>query len=149
MSRSSKSSIRPKSPAQLRRIWATAKRLDLREENLRDLVEAMTGKRTISGLSFRNAILVIRELDGMVTERRRAHKRVGAPSERANAGQVKYLRDLAAKAGWDEWALRSWLRRWFKASHEQWLDNKHATKAITALKAMVSRQAREQEANGT
>lgn len=140
----SRSSNRPKTPAQNRRIWATAHQLALREENLRDLVEAVTGKRSISGLSFRNATLVIRELEGLATERRRAHKRLGAPSDRVNAGQIKYIRDLAAQAGWDEWALRSWLKRWFRADHEQWLDNKHAVKAITALKAMVYRKARAQ-----
>ena len=143
MSTSSRSPSRPKSPAQNKRIWATAHQLALREENLRDLVEAVTGKRSISGLSFRNAILVIRELDGLVTERRRAHKRLGAPSDRVNTGQIKYLRDLAAQLGWDDMRLRSWLRRWFRADHEQWLENKHATKAITALKAMVYRRARE------
>lgn len=142
---SSRSSTRPKTSAQNRRIWATAHQLALREENLRDLVEAVTGKRSISGLSFRNATLVIRELEGLVTERRLAHKRIGAPSDRVNTGQIKYIRDLAAKLGWDDMRLRSWLRRWFRADHEQWLDNKHATKAITALKSMAYRQARKKE----
>lgn len=143
MSTSPRSSSRPKSPAQNKCIWATAHQLGLREENLRDIVEAVTGKRSISGLSFRNAGLVIGELEGMISERRRAHQRIGAPSERANAGQIKYIRDLATQLGWDEWRLRSWLKRWWRASHEQWLDNKHATKAITALKAMIHRRARE------
>lgn len=41
--------------AQLRKIWASARELGLEEEQLRDAVEDLSGSRSISGLSFRQA----------------------------------------------------------------------------------------------
>lgn len=132
-----------KTPAQNRRIWAVAGQLGLQEHELRDIVESVSTKRSISKLSFRDAQRVIQELDSLVQERRRQKKRVGAPSTHANAGQLKYIDDLRIQIGWSLWDLRAWLKRYFHVQHEEWLSGSKATKAITALKNMRARQEKE------
>ena len=130
----------PKTPAQNRKIWATAHQLGLEEPLLRDLVESVTGQRSISGLAFRQAQDVIRELEGQVSERRRQHRRVGPPSARISPGQLNYIYDLVGQSKFaDLWAFRAWLKRYFKVGHENWLNNKNAVKVITALKSMRDR----------
>lgn len=144
ISKSSNSSIRPKSLAQNRKIWGTASQLGLPEEHLRDLVYAVTGSRSISGLSHHDASLVIQELEHLLSERRRQHKRIGPPSARANRGQLKYIYDLVKQVEQFNsiWDFRAWLKHWFRVQHEDWLNNRDAVKVITALKAMVTRQQR-------
>lgn len=134
-----------KTTQQNRKIWALASQLGLREIELRDIVESVSTKRTISGLSFRHAHQVIQELEALVTERRRKKKRVGPASTHVNAGQLKYIDDLCRQIGWDEWDLRAWLKRYFGVQHEEWLSASKATKVITALKNMKARQ--DQETN--
>lgn len=132
-----------KTPAQNRKIWALSSQLALKEDNLRDLVESVTGQRRVSLLTQPQALEVIRLLQAELAKRRKNKKRIGAPSSRVNKGQLRYLLDLADAIGWSEWDLRAWLKRYFRVSHEKWLTNVKATKAITALKDIRARNSGE------
>ena len=137
-----------KTNPQLRKIFALSKMLGFEEEVLRDIVESGTGRRSLSALSRSQAQRVIQDLEAIISQRRKNHKRLGPPSERASVGQISYLRDLALKTlGWSELGLRSWLRRWYHVDHEKWLNTINATKAITGLKD-IDRREQEKE-NGT
>lgn len=131
---------RHKTPQQNRKIFALAGQLGLEEHELRNVVEAGTGQRSISKLSYSGAFAVIRLLENMVGERRRQHRRVGAPNARASQGQLSYIMDLVEQCRFeDKIAFRAWLRRWFRVDHERWLNATTATKVITALKSMRER----------
>ena len=144
----STSKLPSKTNPQLRKIFALSKMLGFEEEVLRDVVESGTGRRSLSALSRSQAQRVIQDLEAIISQRRKNHKRLGPPSDRASVGQINYLRDLALKTlGWSELGLRSWLRRWCYVDHEKWLNTKNATKAITGLKDIHRRE--QEKENGT
>jgi len=128
-----------------RRIWASAHEIGLAEEELRDLVEGVTTKRTISGLSEFQQTFVIRTLDRLKKDahakRRRQKKRIGKETgDQATARQIAEMRRLSEALGWGRPALRAWLTRCFKCEREEWMTASRATSAIQGLRSMVDRK---------
>lgn len=125
-----------------RRIWASAHEIGLAEEELRDVVEGITRKRSISGLSETAQGEVIQALDGLKrkaqSKRRRQKKRVGPEKGHdITARQIRELRRLSEALGWGRPALRAWLQRYHKTDREEWLTASRASRAIQGLRSMV------------
>lgn len=128
-----------------RRLWSTAAQVGLDEEALRDVVESVTGKRSISGLSERHQVDVIRLLDGLErraqAKRRRQKKRVdGSKGKDVTYRQIQEMWRLSEKLGWGRPALRAWVQRIWKVDREEWLTASQGSRAIEGLKAMVKRK---------
>ncbi|MBU2051361.1 MAG: regulatory protein GemA [Gammaproteobacteria bacterium] len=128
-----------------RRIWASAHEVGLEEDELRDVVESVTTKRSISGLTEFQQTIVIRTLDRLKKDtqkkRRRQKKRIsGKSGDQATSRQIGEMRRLSEALGWGRPALRAWLKRCFSAEREEWLSANRASAAIQGLKTMVSRK---------
>ena len=113
--------------AQIRKIWVTAKFLDISEEALRDVVEAETGQRHISALGKYEAIRVIDRLC-----------KIAQVPGRASPQQRWLIRKLAGELGWNEnpARLRGFLKKYFHIDDVRWLTPDKAWRVIEALKKM-------------
>lgn len=147
--------VTPRSPAkskiwqaQNRKIWAMAHECGVAEVNVRDIVEGITGDRSISGLTTRQQAEVIAALEtvkGQTVRRKRAQKkRIDAEPERgggATTRQIVEIRRLSESIDWGLPALRAWLSRLYRCEREEWLTASMATKVITGLRAMAKQKA--------
>lgn len=140
--------------ARNRRIWGLAHKINMAQEDLRDLVGQVTGNQgehNISGLAEGQQIQVLGALQLLqvhIYRRRRAQKKRLDPKPKGSASnattyrQIKELRRLAEELGWGDGALRAWLKKWWKVDHEKWLTASKATRAIQGMKAMLQRTQR-------
>lgn len=155
--------------ARNKRLWGTAHAIGMEESDLRYLVAQVTGSESISGLTEAQQVQILSALQLLQVhqhQRRRAQKkRIDAPRLRSGQAQgppkggggsasltasstgatwrqIELLRMLAGQIEWGDGALRMWLKRWWKVDHEKWLTASKATRAITAMKAIVARQKR-------
>lgn len=131
------------SKAQIAKIWAMAREIDLSKETVYDVVYKVTGSDSISSLSSKEGIEVIEEFNQISKEL----KELGIYPERkhrpgmASDKQLKYIEDLAFKLGWEEdpKRLRGYLKKYYKVEHIKWLTLEDASKAIEGLKAIYKR----------
>lgn len=130
---------------QSRAIWGLAKRLKLGDEALRDLVESVTGQRSLSKLSNTYAGLVIERLKTLAGQQPGPGKQ--RPG-RATPEQLWKQRQLAEELGWDDDRLRGFVRRMTKVDRPEWQPYAGATKVIEGLKAMVKRNQEAGERRG-
>ena len=112
---------------QIRKIWVTAKFLDITEEVLRDVVEAETGQRHISALDKYEAIRVIDRLC-----------EVAQVPGRASPQQRWLIKKLTAELGWNDnpARLRGFLKKYFHVENLRWLTPDKAWRVIEALKKL-------------
>jgi len=118
---------------QRRCIWGLARRLGLEEELLRNAVESISGQRHISRLTKDQAADLIDFLQKLISP------------HIATPGQVWKIRDLARRLGWNNYRLRRFLEVRWGVSRPEWLPRDRAWKVIEALKAMLKREAQDDE----
>jgi len=96
------------SGAQLKKVWASARELGLEEQELRDLVEDLTGRRSIGSLTFAQARDLIDALVRMGASRgpgtrKPSGRRAAANETKLISGDVRdYIARLRAQLG-DRW----------------------------------------------
>lgn len=118
------------STGQIRKIWGTARNLALDEEQLRDIVEEITGQRRISVLNRFQAACVIDRLCGF------------APLPGRLSPQQKWkIKKLTKELGWNDnpARLKGFLRRVVGVDDIDWITPDKAWRVIEALKKMVER----------
>lgn len=131
-----------KSHAQVKAIFGRAKERDLTDDELRSVVEEVTGQRSISALNRQQADKVIVRLGGTAHHARRTvqHRRQRAGvNQIVSPAHLELLRTLARSRNWcdrtiDEFCIR-------QCGHARPRTTKDANKVIEALKAMNARDA--------
>jgi len=128
------------SKAQIAKIWAMAREIDLSKESVYDVVYRVTGSDSISSLSSKEGIDVIEVLIHIMKELGIDPERKYRPGM-ASDKQIRYIEDLAYKLGWDSdpKRLRGYLKKYYKVEHIQWLTLESASKVIEGLKAIYKR----------
>jgi Protein of unknown function (DUF1018) len=132
---------RPKTRAQLRRIYGLAKDCGLDNEELHALVFDATNKSSIAALNVTQADVVIARLGGEPLAARRTIQQ-----RRKNAGivavvspaQIQLIADLASQRHWSAETLQEFCRR--QTGHFPLRTTKDANKVIEALKSMNRRE---------
>jgi len=129
-----------KTPNQLRAIWAASKSAGMSEESLRDLVEAETGSRSISGLSKDGAGRVLNRLfSGPQKQKPKRYSDCDRRPGMATGAQLRKIEVMwKGRARSDDKAasLRTFLHNKFGASDLRFLKRSVASDVIVALEKM-------------
>lgn len=134
-----------KTLAQTRAIFGLAKRRGLNDDELRGVVEEVTGQRSISALSRQHADDCIARLGGQPLTPRRTvqhHRRKAGVKQLSTASpsHLDLMRSLAARRGMSEEGLSALATRIVK--HFPPRTTAETNKVVEALKAMNARDAR-------
>lgn len=123
---------------QIKKIYGLAKERGMNDEQLHDLVRAVTQSDSIKALSKAQGIAVIDRLSGKAARAADAKER-----GRATPNQIWQINRLAEELGWntDPTRLRRFLEAQQQVSHTSYLSPKAAQNVIEALKAMKRRTA--------
>lgn len=121
---------------QIKKIYGLAKQAKLNDDELHDLVHAVTRSDSIKALSKDQGIKVIDRLTAIVRGQ-------GHPPTRATPKQIWQINKLVEEMGWNNDArrLRHFLENQFQVSHPSYLSPNAASRVIEALKAMKRRAA--------
>lgn len=124
----------------IRTIWGIAKspELSLTSEELHLLVEAQTGKASISKLTTKEIGIVVNALSKL--------KDSAAGGQKGNAsteGLRKKIYKLQEALEWDEKRTNGMCRKMFHIDKVEWLNYKQCIKLIEALKSMLQRARKE------
>lgn len=117
---------------QIRAIWAKARILDLSEDELRDIVNDITGSRRISTMEYSEAAKVLDKLESWIEILESRHGR-------ATRKQVWKIRMWGREIFGGEKKLRRWIEKKWRVSSPVWLSREDASKVIDALKSMRKR----------
>mgnify|MGYP000902506466 CR=1 FL=1 len=123
---------------QIKKIYATAKELQLDNDLLHTFVFNMTGCEHISALTVYEASQVIDELEYKKTGIMKNQYR----NNMATDEQIYKIHDLEHELGWDDnpRRLRGFMRKYCKTDNEKWLTFTKASNLIEALKKVVGRE---------
>lgn len=105
-------------PGQIKRIWATAWKRGLEEEETRAIMERLTGKTSMRTLTWREAKTVIMWLE-TEGDPRRVPVKTRAPLSGSNViapatpRQIGRITDDCVRAGWDQEHLEAFITRLF------------------------------------
>lgn len=132
------------SQPQMRLLWALARDHGYDGDGLRDLVEAVTGGRSISGLSRRQASRVIDRLSPNKAKPRKADPGNPPGADRRDLRKIQALWAELGKRGWyapenRQKALRGFLSKRFGVSDPRFLTVHRARQVIEALKNILER----------
>lgn len=124
--------------AQIKKIYATAKELNLDNELLHTFIFNMIGCEHISALTIYEANQIIDELEYKKTGVRKQQYR----SNMATDDQIYKIHALERELEWNDnpRRLRGFMRKYCKTDNEKWLTFDKASKLIEALKKVVDRE---------
>jgi len=122
-------------PEQRRKIFGLQKQYGMEEENLRSVVEQVSGDRSISALTKEQAIKVIDRLCKLVGEAPKPRE------HRATDAMLGKIRQLEKEIGWesDPRRLQGFIKKYAGVERLNWLTKQQAAKIIEALKKMKER----------
>lgn len=130
------------SAAQQRKIHVTARELGMDDDLLHECVSMLTGRESLKELSMAEAIKVIDALEG---------KKGYESGDRASYRQNAYIKILMKKLGWvdengepDKKRLDGFVRKQYGIDDSRWMTRKVACRVIEGLKALESRQEKQQ-----
>lgn len=124
--------------AQRRKIWATAKELEINSKDLHLIVWTETDKEHISELTKQEAIDVIQRLETVKANR------LGIAYSMATKKQLWKIEQLIKELDWDNSKrLQKFISKYAKVDSIKWLTKKDAAKIIEGLKAMADRKAKD------
>ncbi len=139
-----------KSQKQVQAIWGLARKWRFDHESLHELVADVTGKDSIRALNKKEADAVIARLGGSPfyadkagTPRRTIqYRRQKTGVVQLETGkQLKLMRDVSAKLGWNDETLKNFCLRQIKKQIPT--TTKEAQKVIEPMKAMLARNKQE------
>lgn len=126
-------------------------RLGLTDDDWRGVLRGVAGVASSTELDDAGFALVMDHLKSLGFTSTAAARSFGHRRGMASAAQVHLLRQLWSQytsgEGTDA-SLGHWLERTFKVSALKFLDDRRASRAIDALKAMVARRSTEKESHG-
>lgn len=105
----------PVTPEQIQKIWVVGKKRGLSDEDVRDIVERISGQRSTRALSKGQAIKVI---DAIENGSRRwiVYSQEEEPKEIvfASKDQLALIDHLKKEAGWDDERLMNFIKKVYK-----------------------------------
>lgn len=121
-------------PAQLRKIFAVARELNLDDDLLHTIVYGVTGKERLSKMTKHEASLIIDDLE------RRAGR--GRNAALATKKQLYKIRCLEEQLGWQDNPnrLRKFCLKYAGVEDPRWLTKDKAWRIIEGLKSLAARQ---------
>lgn len=132
------------SAAQQRKIHVTAKELGMDDDLLHEYVSMLTGRESLKELTVADAVKVIDGLEG---------KKGYANGDRASYRQNAYIQILMKQLGWvddegepDKKRLDGFVKKQYGIDDSRWMTRKIACRVIEGLKALESRQRKQQRA---
>ncbi|MFQ5901951.1 MAG: phage protein GemA/Gp16 family protein [Thermodesulfobacteriota bacterium] len=129
---------------QIRKIWARGKESGMDEVKLYDLVEEVSGSRSISGLSKSQGIRVIDRLEGKESKKRKRRAPVPLRDPQiiaiATPAQLSLIEVLKDEAGWDDDHLMNFIRKNFKRDNKRKLRINEAGVVIEVLKKDIRKR---------
>lgn len=133
-----------RTPEQNRKIWALAGEIGLDEGLLRDLVERLTGQRSTSALTRRQANLVIDEMNRLGGKLPiMKNRRTGM----ATPEQIHKIKSLERELGWTDnpKRLRAFMQKYSGVARLEWLRFNPAQALIESLKGVKRNLERQKE----
>lgn len=124
-------SIKPISQGQMRMIYGLARKVNLDDELLHDMVRGQTGCEHIRSLSITQAKALIDRLKRVAGEPEKE-----TPGDRATEAQRRMIYALAKELGWDHERLRAFMEKRFNASAVAFLTASKTKAVIEALKSI-------------
>lgn len=123
-----------KGKPQIKTIWGLAKNIGLEKDNLYDIIEAITGKRSMTKCTGT-------ELNKVVLRLGRYKDSQGSDSNKASKEQIWKIRELEKELGWSDnpARLQGFMKKFSGVEHKEWLKKWQANNLIEALKKMVER----------
>ena len=115
--------------AQIKKIWALAREMQLDEDLLRAVVEDVSGSESISKLSKQQAIWII--------DRLKKTGRAGMATQK----QIWKMKQLAIQLGWaHEKRLTGFVKKYAQVERLEWITAAQAWRIIEGLKKVLVRQ---------
>ncbi len=135
---------KPMSEGQRKFIFGLARRLDLDNEELHDVVEQKTGKASIKELTSYQAKLVTDHMQMLLGEEPKT------PPDRPTDAQMRKIYALVRELGWldNPKRLRGFLEKRYKVSDVRFLTDKNTNNLIEALKKIIAGGRAEREGYG-
>ena len=134
----------PKTTAQLRRIYGTAKEVGLDADMLHLLVMSVVGVSSLKDLSFHQANTVIAELvkykTGVTKQKRQRKQLLGKETPGITPNQARYLKRLREALEWTEDRLNGFVKRQTRVERWELLTRYQAVGVIQAIKEMAERK---------
>ena len=139
------------SQAQRRKIWAAAKQKGLSEDDVRNIIFAITGQGSTSDISMDEARRIIDRITGKeyktdntyvdYNKKANAQKRANQITDR----QKWKINQLILELGWedDQKRIEGFIRKYANVDKVNWLTKQQAVKIIDGLKTMLARQQQE------
>ncbi|WP_034629484.1 regulatory protein GemA [Desulfotruncus alcoholivorax] len=130
------------SKAQLRRIWVSAKELEIDEDLIRTIVKNLTGSDSISGLTKSQAGRVIDYLEQRKGNQPGLHM--------ASKQQLWKIQQMAKELGWSDnpKRLMGFVKKNTGIENLNWLAADMAWRVIEGLKKVKQREDRKKDAKG-
>ena len=124
---------------QIRKIYATAKELDIDKDLLHTISINTTGVESIALLTNSQAIKLIDELEYKKTGIR---KESTYRSNRATDDQIYKIKTLESALGWEEnpKRLKGFMKKYSRVDEIKWLTFEAASNLIEALKKVEERE---------
>lgn len=128
------------SSGQIKKIYASAKELQLDNDLLHTFIFNIVGREHISELTSYEANQVIDELEYKKTGVRKQSYR----SNMATDDQIYKIHALERELGWSDnpKRLKGFMRKYCKTDNEKWLTFDKASNLIEALKKVIAREER-------
>lgn len=128
------------SSGQIKKIYASAKELQLDNDLLHTFIFNIVGREHISELTSYEANKVIDELEYKKTGVRKQPYR----SNMATDDQIYKIHALERDLGWSDnpKLLKGFMRKYCKTDNEKWLTFDKASNLIEALKKVIAREER-------
>lgn len=125
--------------AQMRKIYAMAKELNLDNDLLHSLVFSLTGMEHMSALRKMEAVNVIDELEYRKTGQR---KKNTYRANRATQDQIYKIKRLEKELRWSDnpRRLKGFIRKYAKVDNLDWLTFKNASDIIEGMKKLLERE---------
>lgn len=105
----------PITPEQIQKIWVVGKKRGLPDEDVRDIVERISGQRSTRALSKGQGIKVIDTLENG-SRRWTVYSQEEEPKEIvfASKDQLALIEHLKKEAGWDDERLMNFILKYYK-----------------------------------
>ncbi|AJA42396.1 hypothetical protein AJ85_05735 [Alkalihalobacillus alcalophilus ATCC 27647 = CGMCC 1.3604] len=127
---------------QLRKIWATAKELNLEEDDLRSVVSEVSGSPSISSLTFDQAKAVIDRLGGKNNQPSKANKSNKRKSSQVSNQQIWKIQQLEKELGWEDnpKRMKAFMKKYAGVDRIEWLTPQKAWRLIESLKKLTEKE---------
>lgn len=110
-------------------LFVLARKRGMDTEVLHSYIETQTGKKSITEVTKEEASGLIEGLE----------EKQKTPKGKVSQKQLKYMKGLAEKLGWEERTLNRFIEKQYGISNSHWLTSKQGAKVIEGLKKILEK----------